>query len=158
MIPFVAAGGIMIALAFLIGGYQISSVKATDLISGFDPLSGHDWAGLLFVLGGAAFGFLVPVLAGFIAFGIADRPGIAPGFVGGTIAVTVGSGFLGGLVAGFLGGFVALALARLKVPNACAASCPSSSSRSWPRSSPPAPCSSSSDGRSPGSWTNSPPV
>ncbi len=118
MIPFVAAGGIMIALAFLIGGYQISSVKATDLISGFDPLSGHDWAGLLFVLGGAAFGFLVPVLAGFIAFGIADRPGIAPGFVGGTIAVTVGSGFLGGLVAGFLGGFVALALARLKVPNA----------------------------------------
>ncbi|MBB2899770.1 PTS system fructose-specific IIC component [Kineococcus radiotolerans] len=118
MIPFVAAGGIMIALAFLIGGYQISSVTAADLISGFDPLSGRDWAGLLFVLGGAAFGFLVPVLAGFIAFGIADRPGIAPGFVGGTIAVTVGAGFLGGLAAGFLGGFVALGLARLKVPNA----------------------------------------
>ncbi|MEZ0493592.1 PTS fructose transporter subunit IIC [Kineococcus sp. TBRC 1896] len=118
MIPFVAAGGIMIALAFLIGGYQITDVTAADLISGFDPLSADAWAGLLFVLGAASFGFLVPVLAGFIAFGIADRPGIAPGFVGGTIAVTVGSGFLGGLVAGFLGGFVALALARLKVPNA----------------------------------------
>ncbi|WP_432562153.1 PTS fructose transporter subunit IIC [Kineococcus sp. SYSU DK003] len=118
MIPFVAAGGIMIALAFLIGGYDINSVTAADLIAGFDPLSAHDWAGLLFVLGGTAFGFLVPVLAGFIAFGIADRPGIAPGFVGGSIAVTVGAGFLGGLAAGFLGGFVALGLARLKVPNA----------------------------------------
>ena len=118
MIPFVAAGGIMIALAFLIGGFEISSVTAADLIAGFDPLSGHDWAGLLFVLGGAAFGFLVPVLAGFIAFGIADRPGLAPGFVGGTVAVTVGAGFLGGLAAGFLGGFVALGLARLRVPHA----------------------------------------
>ncbi|WP_432513950.1 PTS fructose transporter subunit IIC [Kineococcus sp. SYSU DK001] len=118
MIPFVAAGGIMIALAFLIGGYTINTVTAADLIEGFDPASGHDWAGLLFVLGGSAFGFLVPVLAGFIAFGIADRPGLAPGFVGGTIAVAVGAGFLGGLVAGFLGGFVALGLARLKVPNA----------------------------------------
>ncbi|WP_432544926.1 PTS fructose transporter subunit IIC [Kineococcus sp. SYSU DK002] len=118
MIPFVAAGGIMIALAFLIGGYTINTVTAADLIEGFDPASSRDWAGLLFVLGGSAFGFLVPVLAGFIAFGIADRPGLAPGFVGGTIAVAVGAGFLGGLVAGFLGGFVALALARLKVPNA----------------------------------------
>ena len=117
LIPFVAAGGIMIALSFLIGGYTINTVTATDLIASFDPTSSHDWAGLLFVLGGSAFGFLVPVLAGFIAFGIADRPGIAPGFVGGTIAVAVGSGFLGGLVAGFLGGFVALGLARLKVPN-----------------------------------------
>jgi len=118
MIPFVAAGGIMIALAFLIGGYEINTVTAADLIESFDPLSSHDWAGLLFVLGGTAFGFLVPVLSGFIAFGVADRPGIAPGFVGGSIAVAVGAGFLGGLVAGFLGGFVALFLARLKVPNA----------------------------------------
>ncbi|PRY18419.1 PTS fructose transporter subunit IIC [Kineococcus rhizosphaerae] len=118
MIPFVAAGGIMIALSFLIGGYTINKVTAADLIASFDPTTAHDWAGLLFVLGGSAFGFLVPVLAGFIAFGIADRPGLAPGFVGGTIAVAVGAGFLGGLVAGFLGGFVALGLARLKVPNA----------------------------------------
>ncbi|WP_369070483.1 PTS fructose transporter subunit IIC [Kineococcus terrestris] len=118
MIPFVAAGGILIALSFMLGGYEIVSVTADDLIAGFDPLSRQDWAGLMFVVGGTAFGFLVPVLAGFIAFGIADRPGIAPGFVGGSVAVAVGAGFLGGLVAGFLGGFVALWLARRKVPNA----------------------------------------
>ncbi|WP_432497652.1 PTS fructose transporter subunit IIC [Kineococcus gypseus] len=117
MIPFVAAGGIMIALSFMIGGYRITDFTAADLVDGFDPLTARDWAGLLFVVGAGAFGFLVPVLAGFIAFGIADRPGIAPGFVGGSIAVTVGAGFLGGLAAGFLAGFVALGLARLKVPN-----------------------------------------
>ncbi|WP_432523584.1 PTS fructose transporter subunit IIC [Kineococcus sp. SYSU DK006] len=118
MIPFVAAGGIMIALSYLIGGFRISEVRAEDLIAAFDPLSAHDWAGVLFVVGSASFGFLVPVLAGFIGFAVADRPGIAPGFVGGAVAVTVGAGFLGGLVAGFLGGFTALALARLRVPTA----------------------------------------
>ncbi|NAZ77780.1 PTS fructose transporter subunit IIBC, partial [Kineococcus sp. T13] len=118
MIPFVAAGGIMIALSYLIGGFRISEVRAEDLIDAFDPLSARDWAGVLFVVGSASFGFLVPVLAGFIGFAVADRPGIAPGFVGGAVAVTVGAGFLGGLVAGFLGGFTALGLARLRVPTA----------------------------------------
>ncbi|WP_432509020.1 PTS fructose transporter subunit IIC [Kineococcus auxinigenes] len=127
MIPFVAAGGILIALAFMLGGYEIAldrdgvgaNAYFTGLFAdGFDVADREQWAGLLLVVGQAAFGFLVPVLAGFIAFGIADRPGIAPGFVGGALAVTVGAGFLGGLAAGFLGGFVALGLARLKVPNA----------------------------------------
>ncbi|WP_432484884.1 PTS fructose transporter subunit IIC [Kineococcus esterisolvens] len=127
MIPFVAAGGILIALAFMLGGYEIALDRGDEsangyftglFADGFDATSREQWAGLLLVVGQAAFGFLVPVLAGFIAFGIADRPGIAPGFVGGALAVTVGAGFLGGLAAGFLGGFVALGLARLKVPNA----------------------------------------
>ncbi|NAZ86813.1 PTS fructose transporter subunit IIC [Kineococcus indalonis] len=127
MIPFVAAGGILIALAFMLGGYEIALDRGdqsagayfTGLFAeGFDTGSREQWAGLLLVVGQAAFGFLVPVLAGFIAFGVADRPGIAPGFVGGALAVTVGAGFLGGLAAGFLGGFLALGLARLEVPGA----------------------------------------
>ncbi|MFB9377964.1 PTS fructose transporter subunit IIC [Kineococcus gynurae] len=126
MIPFVAAGGILIALAFLVGGYEVALNRGDQSATayfvglfeqGFDVTSSEQWAGLMFVIGASAFGFLVPVLAGFIAFGIANRPGIAPGFVGGTIAVTVGAGFLGGLAAGFLGGFIALYLSRLKVPN-----------------------------------------
>ena len=71
---------------------------------------------LLFVLGGAAFGFLVPALAGYIAYAIADRPGIAPGFVMGAIAGTTGSGFIGGIIGGVAAGLVALWLSRLSVP------------------------------------------
>jgi len=82
------------------------------------------WAALLFQVGVAAFAFLVPSLAGFIAFGIADRPGIAPGFVGGALAVAVGAGFLGGIVAGFLGGFVALWVSRWRVPRSVASIMP----------------------------------
>ncbi|MDA2813412.1 fructose-specific PTS transporter subunit EIIC [Nocardiopsis sp. RSe5-2] len=118
MIPFVAAGGILIALAFMIGGYDIADAQPADVVEGFDPLSATEWGALLFLTGSAVFGFLVPVLAGFIAFAIADRPGLVPGFLGGAAAVTVGAGFLGGLVAGFLAGFVALGLTRLKVPSA----------------------------------------
>jgi fructose PTS system EIIBC or EIIC component len=118
MIPFVAAGGILIALSFLLGGYQITTVTAPEVIDGFSPFSGQDWAGLMFVIGGAAFGFLVPVLSGFIAFAIADRPGITPGFVGGTLAVVTGAGFLGGLATGFIAGFLALWMSRWKVPKA----------------------------------------
>jgi len=126
MIPFVAAGGILIALGFMVarfaggdqGAIAVTEIPVEDLISGFDPTSGMQWAALLFQIGVAAFDFLVPVLAGFIAFAIADRPGIAPGFVGGALAVTVGAGFLGGLVAGFLGGFVALWISRWKTPTA----------------------------------------
>ena len=69
-------------------------------------------------IGGAAFGFLVPVLAGYIAFGMADRPGLVPGFVGGAIAVTIEAGFLGGLVAGLLSGAVVMAIQRAGVPPA----------------------------------------
>jgi len=126
MIPFVAAGGILIAIGFMIarfaggddGAIEVTGIPVTELIQDFDPMSGMQWAALLFQVGVAAFGFLVPVLSGFIAFAIADRPGIAPGFVGGALAGTVGAGFLGGIAAGFLAGYVALWISRWQVPNA----------------------------------------
>ncbi|MFB9685125.1 PTS fructose transporter subunit IIC [Amycolatopsis plumensis] len=116
LIPFVAAGGLLIALSFALGGYQI--VDAPKVTEHFDAGSVVGWAALMFQIGSAAFNFLVPVLAGFIAFAMADRPAIAPGFVGGAIAVTVGAGFLGGLVAGLLAGGVVLALKKIQVPKA----------------------------------------
>ena len=124
MIPFVAAGGILIAIGFMLsqlawgetGVVEVTQKPIADLLVEFNLVSLQDWSSLIFQIGAGAFGFLVPVLAGFIAFGIADRPGIAPGFVGGAIAMTIGSGFLGGIVAGLLGGFVALWISRWKVP------------------------------------------
>jgi PTS system fructose-specific IIC component len=91
-------------------------VPLATVAQNFNALDGMHWAALLFQVGVAAFGFLVPALAGFIAFAIADRPGIVPGFVGGALSVAVGAGFLGGIAAGFIGGFIALWLARRKVP------------------------------------------
>ncbi|GAB3873969.1 PTS fructose transporter subunit IIABC [Terrabacter terrigena] len=120
MIPFVAAGGILIALSFMLaqvalgedGAIQIVKYGLTaegqfNIAQNFNPFSLTSWAALLFVIGGASFGFLVPILSGFIAFAIADRPGLVPGIVGGAVASTMGAGFLGGLVTGLLGGFVA---------------------------------------------------
>ncbi len=118
MIPFVAAGGILIALSFAIGGYDIVYQDQGKWIEAGTIWNGdfrHNIAYLMFAVGASAFGFLVPVLSGFIAYAIADRPGIAPGFVGGAVAGVVGAGFLGGLIAGFLAGGVALALSRWKV-------------------------------------------
>ena len=68
---------------------------------------------MLFSLGGLAFSFLVPALAGYIAFAIADRPGIAPGFTAGAVAVFVGAGFIGGIVGGLIAGFAALWISRI---------------------------------------------
>ena len=124
MIPFVAAGGILIALGFMVaqsawgqtGVVKVKAVPLDTLISGFNFASGQDWAALLFQIGAASFGFLVPILAGFIAFAIADRPGLVPGVVGGALAVVVGAGFLGGMAAGFIGGFAALWISSWKVP------------------------------------------
>ena len=124
MIPFVAAGGILIALGFMIaqaawgedGAVLVTQVPVEDLITSFSITSGQDWAVLLFQTGSAAFAFLVPVLSGFIAYGIADRPGLVPGFVGGAVAGVVGAGFLGGLVSGFVAGFLALWISRWRVP------------------------------------------
>ncbi|MER7780785.1 fructose-specific PTS transporter subunit EIIC [Streptomyces albidoflavus] len=114
MVPFVAAGGLLIALAFALGGYRISD--APSVAEHFSWGEAASWAALMFQTGQAAFGFLVPVLAGFIAYGMADRPGLVPGFVGGAIAVTVDAGFLGGLVAGLLAGAVVAAIQRLTIP------------------------------------------
>jgi fructose-specific phosphotransferase system IIC component len=81
VIPFVAAGGLLIALGYAIGGHQVSG--APPVTEGFDWTSAAGWAALLFQLGGLTFGFLVPVLGGFIAYAIAGRPALVPGFVGG---------------------------------------------------------------------------
>ncbi|HEY6796669.1 MAG TPA: fructose-specific PTS transporter subunit EIIC [Kineosporiaceae bacterium] len=124
MIPFVAAGGILIALSFMVaqavagrqGAIDVTKIDISTISTTFDAGDGMHWAALLFWIGKTAFGFLVPALAGFIAFAIADRPGIAPGFVGGSLSVTIGAGFLGGMAAGLVGGLVALWLARRKVP------------------------------------------
>jgi fructose PTS system EIIBC or EIIC component len=118
VIPFVAAGGLLVAISFALGGYQITD--APSVTEHFDPASLVSWAALANQIGSAAMKFLVPVLAGFIAFAMADRPAIAPGFVGGAIAVTVGAGFLGGLVAGLFAGAVVGALRRISVPRAVA--------------------------------------
>jgi PTS system fructose-specific IIC component len=120
MIPFVAAGGILIALGFMLstialgdqGPIEITKYGLTaegqyNITQNFSAFSLTSWAALLFVIGAAAFGFLVPILSGFIAFAIADRPGLVPGIVGGSIAATMGAGFLGGIATGILGGFVA---------------------------------------------------
>ncbi|HEX6916531.1 MAG TPA: fructose-specific PTS transporter subunit EIIC [Phycicoccus sp.] len=128
MIPFVAAGGILIALGFMLSNiaigeqgpveivkYGLTAEGQYNIVQNFSVASLTSWAALLFVIGGAAFGFLVPILSGFIAFAIADRPGLVPGIVGGSIAATMGAGFLGGLATGFLGGFVAKWVASWKV-------------------------------------------
>ncbi|MGW2326443.1 PTS fructose transporter subunit IIABC [Streptomyces sp. NPDC001700] len=116
MVPFVAAGGLLIALAFAIGGYEIASAKS--VADHFTWTESVSWAALLFQIGSAAFTFLVPVLAGYIAYGMADRPGLVPGFVGGFIATTIKAGFLGGLAAGLIAGAVVMAIQRFKVPAA----------------------------------------
>jgi len=129
MIPFVAAGGLLIALGFLLAGYEIANTPEgkTDslgrIIATGNSLTNLPDGGLaqylgavLFTLGGLAFGFLVPALAGYIAFAIADRPGLAPGFTAGAVAVFVGAGFIGGIVGGLIAGFAALWISRVNVP------------------------------------------
>ncbi|MFE9678291.1 fructose-specific PTS transporter subunit EIIC [Streptomyces sp. NPDC006259] len=116
MVPFVAAGGLLIALGFAIGGYEIN--KAPSVMDHFVWTQADSWGALLFQIGGVAFGFLVPVLAGYIAYGMADRPGLVPGFVGGAISLTVNAGFLGGLVAGLIAGGVVMAIQKVRIPAA----------------------------------------
>ncbi|MEU2334010.1 fructose-specific PTS transporter subunit EIIC [Streptomyces sp. NPDC006654] len=114
MVPFVAAGGLLIALGFAIGGYEIKS--APSVLNHFVWTQTDSWAALMFQIGAVSFGFLVPVLAGYIAYGMADRPGLVPGFVGGMIASTINAGFLGGLVAGLLAGGVVMAIQKINIP------------------------------------------
>ncbi len=121
MIPFVAGGGLLIALGFLLGGYNIKFTAATVLATynlGHLPPQGllYFLGAVLFQIGGLSFGFLVPALAGYIAYAIADRPGIAPGFVVGAVSGFLGAGFLGGIVGGFIAGYAALLIGRPTVP------------------------------------------
>lgn len=129
MIPFVAAGGLLIALGFLFGGYDIANtpegktdslahiIVSTNSLTNLPAGGFAQYLGAaLFTLGGLAFGFLVPALAGYIAFAIADRPGLAPGFTAGAVAGFVGAGFIGGIVGGLIAGFAALWISRWTVP------------------------------------------
>jgi PTS system fructose-specific IIC component len=135
MIPFVAAGGLLIALGFLLAGYDIANspegaeplsygmnslgqhIAVTNTLTDLPPGGLMQYLGaVLFTVGQLAFMFLVPALAGYIAFAIADRPGIAPGFTAGAVAVFVGGGFIGGIVGGLIAGFTALWISRIDVP------------------------------------------
>ena len=139
MIPFVAAGGLLIALGFLLGGYDIALAPNCDALpswaAGVDAASCASYGSLadlaiaqgwgagifylgaiMFKIGGAAFGFLVPALSGYIAYALAGRPGIAPGFVGGAISVALGAGFIGGLITGLIAGLLAMWIGSYKAP------------------------------------------
>ena len=135
MVPFVAAGGLLLALGFLFGGYDMANGwQAISTNYSLTNLPGHqvevdgemmsfDRSGLLlyigavlFAIGQAAMGFIVAALSGYIAFAFAGRPGIAPGFAGGAIAVTLGAGFIGGLVTGLIAGLIAMWIGNWKVP------------------------------------------
>ncbi|MBW4042531.1 MAG: PTS transporter subunit EIIA [Acidobacteria bacterium] len=132
MIPFVAGGGLLIALGFLMAGYAISLGSSAADAGGASnavytlqhyTLLNLPPEGLVYYLGAAAFqigglsfGFLVPALAGYIAYAIADRPGIAPGFVVGAVSGFLGAGFLGGIVGGFLAGYAARLIGKPAVP------------------------------------------
>lgn len=129
MIPFVAAGGLLIALGFLFAGADIANtpegksdslahlIATTNSLTNLPPGGLSQYLGaVLFTLGGLAFGFLVPALAGYISFSIADRPGLAPGFTAGAVAVFVGAGFIGGIAGGLIAGFAALWISRIAVP------------------------------------------
>ncbi len=129
MIPFVAAGGLLIALGFLFAGYDIANTPEGEsdslahlivLNNTLTNLPSGGFAQYLgacfFTLGALAFSFLVPALAGYISFAIADRPGLAPGFTAGAVAVFIGGGFIGGIVGGVIAGFAALWISQIKVP------------------------------------------
>lgn len=135
MVPFVAAGGLLLALGFLVGGYDVAdgwqvipleysptNLPGNDVLIDGDTVSfdRSGWAlymgAVLFAIGQLAMQFVVAALSGYIGYGIAGRPGIAPGFVGGAISVMVGAGFIGGLVTGLLAGFIAYWIGSWKVP------------------------------------------
>lgn len=143
MIPFVAAGGLLLALGFLFGGYDMANgweniateYSLTNLPGNTISVDGaevtFERAGLLlylgavfFAIGQAAMGFIVAALSGYIAYALAGRPGIAPGFAGGAIAVTLGAGFIGGLVTGILAGLIAYWISNWKVPRVVASLMP----------------------------------
>jgi fructose PTS system EIIBC or EIIC component len=116
MIPFIVIGGLLIAVALTMGGVKTPG--------GLTIPEDSFWKSIE-AIGGASFTFMVPILAGFIAYSIADRPGLAPGVVGGYIAANgsfygseAGAGFIGGIIAGFLAGYVALYIKKIKVPKA----------------------------------------
>ncbi|MET4060627.1 PTS system fructose-specific IIC component [Arthrobacter sp. UYP6] len=129
MIPFVAGGGLLIALGFLLGGYELSLSDDTGTLNGDTILDGSTlfnlgdeslriYLGAVFwKIGNLSMAFLVPALAGYIAYALADRPGIAPGFTAGAVALFMDAGFIGGLIGGLLAGYVARWVGSWTVPS-----------------------------------------
>lgn len=136
MVPFVAAGGLLLALGFFVGGYDVANGwQAIATGYSFGNLPGHDvmvdgemmtfdrsgvalYVGaVMFAIGQTAMGFVVAALSGYTAYALAGRPGIAPGFVGGAISVMLGAGFIGGLITGILAGVIAAWIGAWKVPS-----------------------------------------
>jgi PTS system fructose-specific IIC component len=129
MIPFVAAGGILIALAFLLGGPEVANKVNGGTFGGVEYPAITDlskllvqagYAGLLFKIGAVAFSMLVPILAGFIAYAMGDRPALVAGIVAGLLANEIGAGFLGGLAGGLIAGAIVIAIKQVKVPRGVA--------------------------------------
>ncbi|MCC3301051.1 PTS fructose transporter subunit IIABC [Arthrobacter sp. zg-Y895] len=128
MIPFVAGGGLLIALGFLLGGYELA-LSVDDVANGDRMLDGTSilnpppegvipYLGAVFwKIGSLSMGFLVPALAGYIAYALADRPGIAPGFTAGAVAVFMDAGFIGGIIGGLLAGYAARWIGGWNVPS-----------------------------------------
>lgn len=128
MIPFVAAGGIILAIGFMLEAITMPNLGDVDPAEILAIGTGRSLWNLegvamslylgaaLHYIGGIGLGLMVPALAAYIAYGLAQRPGIAPGFIAGTVAVNVGGGFIGGIVAGLLAGLIAYALQQLKLP------------------------------------------
>ncbi|KAD4059614.1 PTS lactose transporter subunit IIC [Arthrobacter yangruifuii] len=128
MIPFVAGGGLLIALGFLLGGYELS-LSVDDVANGDRMLDGTSvlnpppegfvaYLGAVFwKIGNLSLAFLVPALAGYIAYALADRPGIAPGFTAGSVAVFMDAGFIGGIIGGLLAGYAARWIGSWNVPS-----------------------------------------
>ena len=117
MLPMVVAGGLIIALSFAFGQFQEVLKTVTVLENGVQVVKQtlvNELVGEphLAQIGGLAFSLMVPLLAGYIAYSIADRPGLAPGLVGGLLAVSTGAGFLGGIIIGYFAGYVALAITK----------------------------------------------
>ena len=111
MLPFVISGGLLIAIGFLLGGYNIPN----------DVAQGGNFASTMFWLGKAAFGLMVPILGAYTAYSIADKPGIAPGMIAGWMAtdpwgLNQASGFLGGLIGGIIAGYLVLLLKKIPMP------------------------------------------
>ncbi|SEP62158.1 PTS system, fructose subfamily, IIC component [Streptomyces sp. yr375] len=116
--PIAAVGGLLLAVAYLISGWQISVTGAKMTEQSFAWTHADSWAALMLRSGVSALGFLVPAIAAYVAYGMAGRPALIPGVVGGLVAMDVESGFLGGLAAGLVAGALTVALARIRVPHA----------------------------------------
>jgi fructose PTS system EIIBC or EIIC component len=125
MIPFVAAGGILIALAIVFGGGEVISKVNGGTFEGvtYEKITDYSklisqagWPGVMFFIGATAFSMLVPILAGFIAYAMVDRLGLVPGIVAGLLANAIGAGFLGGLIGGLLAGAIVMLINRVQVP------------------------------------------